>query len=158
VSGHSEHHGHDAAGHAGHADVFRSRFWITLMLAVPVVVYSDMVQDWFHYTAPEFPGDGLVAPGLGTIIFFYGGSVFLTGGWTEIRRRAPGMMLLISLAITVAFVASVATTLGLFGLEFGWDLSALVVVMLLGHWQEMKALGQARGALSALAELLPDEA
>jgi Cu2+-exporting ATPase len=158
VSGHSEHHGHDAAGHAGHADVFRSRFWITLMLAVPVVVYSDMVQDWFHYTAPEFPGDGLVAPGLGTIIFFYGGSVFLTGGWTEIRRRAPGMMLLISLAITVAFVASVATTLGLFGLEFWWELSALVVVMLLGHWQEMKALGQARGALSALAELLPDEA
>ena len=167
--GHQLHdHGHHAsghggsedahAGHAGHADVYRRRFWITLILAVPVVVYSEMVQDWFGYTAPEFRGDGLVAPVLGTVIFFYGGWVFLTGAWSEIRERAPGMMLLVSLAITVAFLASVASTLGLFDLEFWWELSALVVVMLLGHWQEMKALGQARGALSALAELLPDEA
>jgi Cu2+-exporting ATPase len=92
------------------------------------------------------------------VIFVYGGAVFLTGAWSEIRRRAPGMMLLISLAITVAFLASLASSLGLFDLEFWWELSALVVIMLLGHWQEMKALGQARGALSALAELLPDEA
>jgi len=158
----SEHQGHGqahgGAGHAGHADVYRRRFWITLILAVPVVVYSEMVQDWFGYTAPEFPGDGLVAPVLGTVIYVYGGSVFLTGAWSEIRRRAPGMMLLVSLAITVAFAASAATSLGLFDLEFWWELSALVVIMLLGHWQEMKALGQASGAVSALAELLPDEA
>jgi P-type Cu2+ transporter len=151
-------HAHEGAGHAGHADVYRRRFWITLILAVPVLLYSEMVQDWFHYTAPEFPGDGLVAPVLGSVIFFYGGWVFLTGAWSEIHQRAPGMMLLVSLAITVAFLASAASTLGLFDLEFWWELSALVVIMLLGHWQEMKALGQARGALSALAELLPDEA
>jgi P-type Cu2+ transporter len=152
-------HGHgDELAHAGHADVYRRRFWITLILAVPVVVYSEMIQDWFGFTAPQFPGDGLVAPVLGTVIFFYGGSVFLTGAWSELRQRAPGMMLLVSLAISVAFLASAASALGLFDLEFWWELSALVVIMLLGHWQEMKALGQARGALSALAELLPDEA
>ncbi len=167
VTDDSTHHGHggagraghaDHAGHAGHADVYRRRFWVCLILAAPVVVYSEMIQDWFDYTAPEFAGDGAVAPVLGTVIFFYGGWVFLTGAWSEIRRRAPGMMLLVSLAITVAFVASAASTLGVFDLEFWWELSALVVIMLLGHWQEMKALGQARGAVSALAELLPDEA
>jgi Cu2+-exporting ATPase len=151
-------HAHDGPGHAGHAEIYRRRFWNTLILALPVVLYSETIQDWFGYTAPQFPGDSWVAPVLGTVIFFYGGWVFLTGAWSEVRRRAPGMMLLVSLAITVAFLASAATTLGLFGLEFWWELSALVVVMLLGHWQEMKALGQARGALSALAELLPDEA
>jgi Cu2+-exporting ATPase len=155
-SGHEHHqHGHD---HEGHADVYRRRFWINLILALPVVVYSETIQDWFGYTPPEFPGDGLVAPVLGTVIFVYGGAVFLTGAWSEVRSRAPGMMLLVSLAITVAFVSSAASTLGLFELEFWWELSALVVVMLLGHWLEMRALGQARGALSALAELLPDEA
>jgi len=138
--------------------VYRRRFWISLILAGPVVAYSDMIQDWFGFTAPQFPGDGLVAPVLGTVIFFYGGAVFLTGAWSELLRRAPGMMLLVSLAISVALLASAASTLGLLDLEFWWELSALVVIMLLGHWQEMKALGQARGALSALAELLPDEA
>ena len=151
-------HGQEHAAHAGHADVYRRRFWITLILAIPVVAYSDMIQDWFGYTAPQFPGDGLVPPVLGTVIFVYGGSVFLTGAWSEIRRRAPGMMMLISLAISVAFVASAASSLGFFDLEFWWELSALVVIMLLGHWQEMKALGQARGAVSALAALLPDDA
>ena len=154
------HHGHEHEhlGHAGHADVYRRRFWISLILAVPVVVYSEMIQDWFVFTAHQFPGDGLVAPVLGTVIFFYGGSVFLTGAWSELRQRTPGMMLLVSLAISVAFLASAASAVDLFDLEFWWELSALVVIMLLGHWQEMKALGQARGALSALAELLPDEA
>ena len=151
-------HGQEHAAHAGHADVYRRRFWITLILAIPVVAYSDMIQDWFGYTAPQFPGHGLVPPVLGTVIFVYGGSVFLTGAWSEIRRRAPGMMMLISLAISVAFVASAASSLGFFDLEFWWELSALVVIMLLGHWQEMKALGQARGAVSALAALLPDDA
>src|SRR4029078_3149112 len=159
MSEHGGHgHEHGGAGHAGHADVYRRRFWITLILAVPVVVYSEMAQDWFGCTAPEFPGDGLVAPVLGTVIYVYGGSVFLTGAWSEIRRRAPFMMLLVSLAITVEFAASAATSLGLCSLEFWWELSALVVIMLLGHWQEMKALGQASGALTALAELLPGPA
>jgi Cu2+-exporting ATPase len=159
LSDHAAHgQGHEHAAHAGHADVFRRRFWINLILAVPVVVYSDTIQDWFGYTAPQFPGDDLVPPVLGTVIFVYGGWVFLTGAWSEIRLRAPGMMLLISLAISVAFLASAASSLGLFDLEFWWELSALVVIMLLGHWQEMKALGQARGAVSALAELLPDDA
>jgi Cu2+-exporting ATPase len=138
--------------------VYRRRFWISLILAVPVVVYSDTIQDWFGYTAPAFSLDGWVAPVLGTAIFVYGGSVFLSGAWSEFRRRAPGMMMLVSLAMTVAFVASMASTLRVFDLEFWWELAALVVVMLLGHWQEMNALGQARGAVTALAELLPDEA
>jgi P-type Cu2+ transporter len=138
--------------------VYRRRFWINLLLSVPVVVFSETIQDWFGFTLPGFRGDGLVAPVLGTVIFLYGGAVFLAGAWSEIRARAPGMMLLVSLAITVAFAASVASALNILELEFWWELSALVVVMLLGHWLEMRALGQARGALRALAELLPDEA
>jgi Cu2+-exporting ATPase len=160
-AGHGEHvddHGHHAAGHGDHAAEFRDRFWLSLALGVPVVVYSPMVQEWFGYSAPSFPGDGLVAPVLGTAIYLYGGRPFLSGAAGEARRRRPGMMLLIAMAITVAFGASWATSLGLFGLDFWWELAALVVVMLLGHWMEMRALGQARGALDALAELLPDEA
>lgn len=156
--GHDEHAGHGQGGHAGHADVFRRRFWITLLLSIPVIIYSHMVQDWLGYTAPAFPGSDLIGPVLGTIIFLYGGAVFLSGGWSEIRTRKPGMMLLISLAIVVAFLASAATSLGFFDLEFWWELALLIVIMLLGHWQEMRALGQAQGALGALAALLPDEA
>jgi Cu2+-exporting ATPase len=156
--GHAHGHGHGHGGHADHAEIYRRRFWVTLILAVPVVVYSEMIQDWFGFTAPQFAGDGLVAPVLGTVIFVYGGWVFLAGAVDELRRRAPGMMLLVSLAITVAFAASVLSVLDVLDLEFWWELSALIVVMLFGHWQEMKALGQARGALTALAELLPDVA
>lgn len=162
-AGHAEHGRHAAGhgghgGHAGHEERFRRLFWINLILALPVVIYSEMVQEWLRFTAPSFPGSDLIAPVLGTIIFFYGGSVFLTGAWGELTTRRPGMMLLISLAITVAFVASAATTLGFFDLEFWWELALLIVIMLLGHWQEMRALGQAQGALGALAALLPDEA
>ena len=148
-------HAHD---HGNHASLFRDRFWLSLALSVPVVVYSTMVQDWFGYSAPAFAGDGLVAPVLGTLVYLYGGWPFLAGAIAEVRGRRPGMMLLIAMAITVAFAASWATSLGLFGLDFWWELAALIVIMLLGHWMEMRALGQARGALSALAELLPDEA
>ncbi|CCF82372.1 Copper-translocating P-type ATPase (fragment) [Nitrolancea hollandica Lb] len=154
---HDAHAGH-AVDHAGHVDLFRRRFWITLLLAIPVILYSEMVQHWLGFTSPAFPGSALIAPGLGTIIFLYGGSVFLRGGWDELKTRTPGMMLLISLAISVAFIASAATSLGFFDLEFWWELALLIVIMLLGHWQEMRALGQAQGALSALAVLLPDEA
>lgn len=153
---HEEHGAH--TGHAGHEQVYRRRFLISLVLSIPVVLYSHMVQEWFGYTASEFPGSHLIAPFLGTIVFIYGGGVFLSGGWTELRTRRPGMMLLISLAISVAFIASMATSLGYFDLDFWWELVLLVTIMLLGHWLEMRALGQAQGSLDALASLLPDEA
>ncbi|MEX2654731.1 MAG: copper-translocating P-type ATPase [Acidimicrobiia bacterium] len=154
---HEGHTGHDT--HAGHDPaMFRDRFWLSLALSLPVVFWSEMVQEWFGYSAPGFPGSELIAPVLGTVIFIYGGAPFLKGAVQEARDRSPGMMLLIGMAITVAFVASLATTLGVFDLEFWWELAALVTIMLLGHWMEMRAIGQARGALEALAELLPDEA
>ncbi len=154
---HGGHGGHDK--HAGHSvAMFRDRFWLSLALTVPVVFFSEMIQEWFGYTAPSFPGSTWIAPVLGTVIFLYGGSPFLKGAVGEIKDRQPGMMLLIGMAITVAFAASVATTLGWFDLDFWWELAALITIMLLGHWMEMRAIGQARGALAALAELLPDEA
>jgi Cu2+-exporting ATPase len=156
------HHGHAGGGHDKHAGhsvaMFRDRFWLSFALTLPVVFYSEMIQEWFGYTAPAFPGSEWIGPILGTIIFFYGGAPFLKGAVQEARDRQPGMMLLIGMAITVAFLASAATTLGWFDLDFWWELAALITIMLLGHWMEMRAIGQARGALAALAELLPDEA
>jgi Cu2+-exporting ATPase len=154
--GHGAHGGH--GGHGDHAAQFRDRFWLSLVLTVPVVLYSEMVQEWLRFTPPQFPGSQWVAPVLGTIVFLYGGRPFLEGGLAELRSRQPGMMLLISLAILVAFGASVATLFGVFDLEFWWELALLIVIMLLGHWLEMRALGQASSALDALAALLPDEA
>jgi Cu2+-exporting ATPase len=147
-------------GHEDHAIRFRDRFWITVLLSVPVVVFSEMVADLLGYTPPQFPGAASISPGVGTAVFLYGGRPFLVGGWSELRSRQPGMMLLISLALSVAFVASWVTTLGIggFGLDFWWELAFLVVIMLLGHWLEMRALGAASGALDALAALLPDSA
>jgi P-type Cu2+ transporter len=158
--GHGAHGGEHGAhgGHGDHAAQFRDRFWLSLLLTVPVVVYSEMVQEWLGFTPPQFPGSQWVAPVLGTVVFLYGGRPFLEGGLAELRSRQPGMMLLISLAILVAFTASVATLFGAFDLEFWWELSLLIVIMLLGHWLEMRALGQASSALDALAALLPDEA
>jgi Cu2+-exporting ATPase len=148
------HGGHDK--HAGHdPEVFRRRFWVTLLVSIPVVVTSPMIMDWFGY---HLTGVGWVGPVLGTFVFVWGGWPFLKGAIDEVRDRAPGMMLLIAMAITVAWASSMASTLGWFDLEFWWELAALVTIMLLGHWQEMKAIGQARGALAALAALLPDVA
>ena len=127
------------------------------MLTVPVFGTSESVLSWFGYSI-DVPGVAWVAPVLGSVVFGYGGWPFLVGAVREIRDRAPGMMLLISLAIVVAFVASLASSVGLLDLEFWWELATLVTIMLLGHWQEMKAVGRARGALAALAALLPDEA
>ena len=138
--------------------MFRDRFWLSLLLAIPVLVFSPMIQEWFGYTAPSFPGSEWISPLFGTLIFLYGGQPFLKGAWQEARSRQPGMMLLIGMAITVAFLASAASSLGWFDLEFWWELAALIVIMLLGHWMEMRAIGQASGALSALADLLPDTA
>lgn len=151
-----EYPGHDK--HAGHdPEMFRRRFWLTLALTIPLVVTSQMVMDWFNYTV-DLPLMEWYGPVLGSIVFWWGGWPFLAGGAAEIRNRQPGMMLLISMAITVAYVASMATSLDRLELEFWWELAALVTIMLLGHWQEMNAIGQAQNALAALASLLPDEA
>jgi Cu2+-exporting ATPase len=153
-------HGDDHAGHGGHGDhvgMFRRRFWASLALTIPVVATSHMVMDWFGYTLDVY-GTESVGPALGTFIFLWAGWPFLAGGVSEIRSRQPGMMLLIAMAITVAWSASMATSIGWFDLDFWWELAALITIMLLGHWQEMKALGQAQDALAALAALLPDEA
>jgi P-type Cu2+ transporter len=151
------HAGHGNAGHGDHVAQFRDRFWLSLVLAVPVVLFSEMFADLLGYMPPSFPGSTWIAPVLGTVVYLYGGHPFLTGAVTEARARKPGMMLLVAMAITVAFVASWATTLGLVeSLDFWWELALLVVIMLLGHWLEMRALGAASGALDALAALLPD--
>jgi Cu2+-exporting ATPase len=154
-AGQDGHSGH--AGHGDHIEMFRRRFWWSLLLSVPVVLTSHMIMDWFGYTL-DFPSIEWVGPILGTVIYAWAGWPFLAGGWQELRDRRPGMMLLITMAITVAYAASLATSLGWFDLEFWWELAALVTIMLLGHWQEMKALGQASSALDALAALLPDTA
>ncbi len=174
-AGHHDHAGHrDEPGHAGddghgghrdhggahaehHAEQFRTRFWWSVLLTIPVVVTSEMVMEWFGYEL-DLPGIEWVGPVLGTAIYLWAGWPFLEGGWHELKARRPGMMLLIAMAITVAYVASMATSLDRFDLDFWWELAALVTVMLLGHWQEMKALGQAQDAVAALAELLPEEA
>ncbi len=156
--GHGGAHGDHGGAHGDHAAMFRDKFWISLLLAVPVVVYSEMLQHLLGYHPPAFPGSDLISPVLGTAVFIYGGAPFLTGAVAEARSRQPGMMLLIGMAITVAFAASMATELGWFTVEVWWELALLIVIMLLGHWQEMRAIGQASGALAALAELLPDEA
>ncbi|MFN2587050.1 MAG: copper-translocating P-type ATPase [Actinomycetota bacterium] len=151
--------GHGHGGHAHHDPAaFRDRFWVALALALPVVFFSEMFQELLGYAPPSFSGSTLIPPVLGTVIFVYGGWPFLTGAVQEARSRQPGMMLLIGLAITVAFAASAATELGAFDLDFWWELAALIAIMLLGHWQEMKAIGQASNALASLAELLPDDA
>jgi Cu2+-exporting ATPase len=154
---HREHSGHNQ--HAGHSvAMFRDKFWLSLALALPVVFWSDDVQHWLGYHAPTFPGSQLIPAILGTIVFVYGGRVFIQGALRELSDRQPGMMSLISLAIVVAFTASFAATLGFFKVDVWWELATLISVMLLGHWLEMKAVTQARGALDALAALLPDTA
>jgi len=138
--------------------MFRDKFWLTLALTIPVIVWSRDPQDWLGYTAPGFPGSELVPAIIGTLVFGYGGLVFLRGAQGELADREPGMMTLISLAIVVAFVTSWAGTLGVFDVEVWWELASLITIMLLGHWLEMRSIAQARGALAALAELLPDTA
>ncbi len=157
-----EHMAHDEPAHDKHAGhsvaMFRDKFWLTLLLSVPVVLLSADIAEWFGYTLPGVPGIEFVPALLGTLIFVYGGLVFIRGAVGELRDRQPGMMTLISLAIVVSFVASWAGTLGLFEVEIWWELTTLIVIMLLGHWLEMRSIAQAQGALGALAELLPDTA
>ncbi|WP_249353653.1 heavy metal translocating P-type ATPase [Microbacterium sp. 2FI] len=154
--GHNAHAGHGA----DHVAQFRRLFWINLILAVPVVGFSSMFAMLIGYTLPEFPGVNLISPVLGTVMYFWGGRPFLAGAVGELRARTPGMMLLIGLAISVAFVASWGASLGLLDheLEFWWELALLIVIMLLGHWIDMRSLAQTTSALDSLAALLPDEA
>ena len=154
---HVAHGGHDR--HEGHSvAMFRDRFWITLLLSIPTLVWSGMVQHMFGFSAPAFPGSLYIPALFGTAVYLYGGSVFVKGGLQELRDRLPGMMTLISLAITVAFVFSLAVTLGYPGEALWWELASLVTIMLLGHWIEMRSISQASGALRELARLLPSTA
>lgn len=151
------HDGHDK--HAGHdPKMFKHKFWISFILTIPTLLFSPMVQSWFGFSW-VFPGSEYISAALGVIIFFYGGLVFLKSARTEIASRRPGMMTLISMAITVAFIYSLLVTLRLVsGMDFWWELATLVTIMLLGHWLEMASVQSAQGALRELAKLLPDEA
>jgi P-type Cu2+ transporter len=158
---HAEHaaeHGH--GGHGDHVAQFRRLFWTMLVMAAPTVAFSGMFAMILGYTVPEFPGSNWVSPVLGTVMYLWGGRPFLTGAISEIRSRTPGMMLLIGLAITVAFISSWGASLGVLphNLDFWWELALLIVIMLLGHWIEMRSLAQTTSALDSLAALLPDEA
>ncbi|HRQ75094.1 MAG TPA: heavy metal translocating P-type ATPase [Phycisphaerales bacterium] len=163
---HDEHerHAHTAEQshdkHAGHSvAMFRNKFWLSLALTVPTVIWSEMIQHWFGYTAPQFPGIAYIPAAFGTIVYIYGGWVFLIGAYRELRKWLPGMMTLISLAITVAFTYSALVTVNLIaGMDLWWELATLVTIMLLGHWIEMRSINQAHGALKELAKLLPDTA
>jgi P-type Cu2+ transporter len=145
--------------HAGHSvAMFRDKFWLSFALTLPVVFWSMDIQHWLGYTAPSFPGSKFIPAILGTVVFIYGGLVFIRGAWGELADHKPGMMTLISLAIIVAYGTSLAATFGLFEVEVWWELASLITIMVLGHWLEMRAISQARGALNALAALLPDTA
>jgi Cu2+-exporting ATPase len=163
VEAHHEHHEHE--GHAGHGDhsahdpaVFRRKFWLSLILTIPTLVFSMGLQDILGLSGPRFPGSQYIPAVFGIAIFLYGGLVFLKGAVTELRSKQPGMMTLISLAIVVALGYSIAVTLGLPGMDFWWELATLITIMLLGHWIEMSAVMGAQDALGELAKLLPDEA
>ncbi|MCH1868794.1 heavy metal translocating P-type ATPase [Nocardioides sp. CFH 31398] len=155
-----QHHDEGHAGHGDHVAMFRRLFWASLALSVPTVLASSMFADLVGYDLPDVAGLSWVSPVLGTVLYLWAGRPFLTGGWQEARSRAPGMMLLIALALTVAFVASWGSTLGVLPhhLDFWWELALLVSIMLLGHWVEMRSLAQTSSALDSLAALLPDEA
>jgi Cu2+-exporting ATPase len=155
--GNEGHQGHDQ--HAGHSvEMFRDKFWWSIALTVPTLVWSPMVQQWLGFHAPTFPGSRYIPAIFGTILFFYGGMVFLRGAAREIKDRLPGMMTLISLAIIVAFGFSLAVTFGVPGTDLWWELSTLITIMILGHWIEMRSISQAQGALKELAKLVPDTA
>lgn len=155
--GHDAHAGH-GVDHTGHERMFRDRFWVCLVLSLPVLAYSEMIQMWFGFTLPSFSGSQWIVPLFSVIIFGYGGLPFLQMAVPELRKRQPGMMALISLAISVAFVYSLLNEFFRFGETFFWELVTLIDIMLLGHWLEMRSVRQASGALNELAKLMPDTA
>ncbi len=153
---HSKHKG--ANKHEGHStEMFFKRFWICLALTIPVVLYADIVEKIFNWSPPQFPGSLYMPLVLGSIVFFYGGRVFLVGGIREIKERLPGMMTLISIAILAAYFWSVYAVFA--GVEaLFWELTTLITIMLLGHWLEMRAVSGVQGALKELSKLIPDTA
>jgi Cu2+-exporting ATPase len=154
---HSEHQEHDK--HAGHSvAMFKDKFWLSLILTIPVLIYSDMIQHWLNFIPPVFPGSQYIPFVFSTIIFFYGGTVFIKSAIGELRAKLPGMMTLISLAIITAYAYSVATQFFIDGEGFFWELATLVTIMLLGHWLEMASVAKAENALDAISKLLPDKA
>ena len=156
---HEEHQDHgNHVDHKGHEEMFRKRFWVSLVLSVPVLLYSPAVQGFFGFSMPAFPGSQLITPVISVIIFIYGGVPFIRMAGPEIRSRKPGMMTLITLAIGVAFIYSLAAFFFSLGPTFFWELVTLIDVMLLGHWLEMRSVRQASGALNELAKLMPDKA
>ncbi len=144
--------------HTGHEELFRRRFWVCLALSIPVLAYSPTLQGWLNFTAPEFPGSNWITPAFAIAIFLYGGLPFLRMAVPELGQRRPGMMALISMAISVAFVYSLVAFAFDLGEGFFWELVTLIDVMLLGHWLEMRSVRQASGALKELAKLMPDMA
>jgi Cu2+-exporting ATPase len=144
--------------HMDHASMFKKKFWICLVITLPIVYFSETIAGLLSYQPVQFTGSNFVVPILGTIIFFYGGLVFLKSAAIELKQKQPGMMTLISLAIAVAFVYSLTVTLGLSGMDFWWELATLITIMLLGHWLEMSSIAKASDALGSLAKLLPDTA
>lgn len=168
MGGHTEHNmskdhgGHEDHGahvdHSGHEQMFRRKFWVSLILSLPVLLFSQGFQDLLGFSMPVFPGSPWITPVLAVIVFIYGGLPFIKMAIPELRNRQPGMMTLISLAIIVAFVYSVASLFLVNQMDFFWELATLIDIMLLGHWIEMRSIRQASGALNALAKLMPDTA
>ncbi|GAB4505101.1 MAG: heavy metal translocating P-type ATPase [Anaerolineales bacterium] len=160
IAEHAAHAGHAAHGvdHSGHEQMFRTRFWWSLLLTLPVLLYSEMLQRWLGFHAPAFPGSHWIPFIFSVVIFLYGGLPFLRMAIPEAQERKPGMMMLISLAISVAFVYSLLAQLTALGESFFWELVTLIDIMLLGHWLEMRSVRQASGALNELARLMPDTA
>ncbi len=156
-------HGHGTQDsfnkHKGHTtNIFKAKFWVSFLLSIPIVAYSDVAQKFFHYAAPVFPGSAYMPIALASVVFFYGGWVFVYSAYRELKARMPGMMTLIALAISVAYFYSVAVTFFGGGESLFWELATLITVMLLGHWLEMRAVSGAQGALKELSKLLPDNA
>ena len=157
-AGHDGHAGSEHHDHSDHVGQFRRKFWVSLALTIPTMVFSGGLQGILHLSGPQFPGSQFIPAAFGLAIFIYGGWVFLVGGVAELRARQPGMMTLISLAILVAFGYSAAVTLGLHGMDFWWELATLITIMLLGHWIEMSAIMRTGDALGELSKLIPDVA
>src|SRR5690606_109948 len=151
ASGHDKHVGHSVS-------MFRDKFWLSLALTIPTVIWEPMIQEWCGYTAAPFAGAALIPALFGTLVFINGVCVFLRSAIGELKTRLSGMMTIISLAISVAFIYSVAVLFGFDGHPLWWELATLVTIMLLGHWIEMRSISQAQGALNELAKLLPDMA
>ncbi|MBS1527343.1 MAG: HAD-IC family P-type ATPase, partial [Bacteroidetes bacterium] len=153
-------HAMNHTGHDHHAMMigdFRKRFFAVLVLTVPILLFSKMIQHWLHLDI-SFAGSQYLLFALSTIVFLYGGWPFLTGWMSEMKTKSPGMMTLIGFAITVAYIYSAATVFGLKGMDFFWELDTLILIMLLGHWIEMRSVAGASRELELLVQLLPAEA